>query len=42
MPYGNFKDLPRRTSSDIVLHDKAFKYFAKIPIMMDIKIDSLQ
>ena len=23
MPYGNFKDLPRRTSSDIVLHDKA-------------------
>ena len=24
MAYGNFKDLPRRTGSDKVLHDKAF------------------
>ena len=30
MPYGNFKDLPRRTASDKVLRDKAFN-IAKIP-----------
>ena len=24
MAYGDFKDLPRRTASDKVLHDKAF------------------
>ena len=30
MPYGDFKDLPRRTAADKVLHSKAFN-FAKSP-----------
>ena len=30
MAYGGFKDLPRRTASDKVLHDKAFN-IAKTP-----------
>ena len=30
MNFGDFKDLPRRTASDKVLHDKAFN-IAKIP-----------
>ena len=30
MDFGDFKDLPRRTASDKVLHDKAFN-IAKIP-----------
>ena len=30
MTYGDFKDLPRRTAPDIVLHDKAFN-IAKNP-----------
>ena len=30
MAYGVFKDLPRRTTSDKILHNKAFK-FAKNP-----------
>ena len=31
MAYGKLKDLPRRTASDNVLHDKAFN-IAKNPI----------
>ena len=37
MAYKDFKNLPRRTDSDKVLHDKAFniaKYPIYIPIMM--------
>ena len=30
MAYGSFKDLPRRTTSDKILHDKAFN-IAKNP-----------
>ena len=30
MAYGDFKDLPRRTASDKILHAKAFN-IAKIP-----------
>ena len=30
MAYGDFKDLPRRTASDKILHDKAFN-IAQIP-----------
>ena len=37
MAYGNFKDLPRKTASDQVLHDQAFniaknlyKFFDKV------------
>ena len=30
MDFGDFKDLPRRTASDKVLHDKGFN-IAKIP-----------
>ena len=36
MDFGDFKDLPRSTASDKVLHDKAFN-IAKIP-----KYDGLQ
>ena len=36
MPYGNFKDLKRRTQSDKVLKDKALQLQA-IQNMMDIK-----
>ena len=36
MAYANFKDLPRRTASDKVLHDKAFN-IAKIQNMLDMK-----
>ena len=38
MPYGNFKDLKRRTQSDKVLKDKALQLQA-IQNMMDIKED---
>ena len=41
MGYGDFKNLPRRTASDKVLHDKAF-HIAKIRNMMDIKEVMLQ
>ena len=34
--YGDFKDLTKRTTSDKILHDKAFN-IAKIQNMMDIK-----
>ena len=30
MTYGNFKDLPRRTASDTLLYDKAFKIAKKL------------
>ena len=36
MPYGDFKDLPRRTASDKVLRDKAFN------IAKDEKYDGYQ
>ena len=36
MTYGDFKDLKRRTASDKILRDKAFKLL-KILNMMDIK-----
>ena len=36
MAYGDFKDFPRRTAADRVLHDKAFN-IAKIQSTMDIK-----
>ena len=36
MVYGDFKDLTKRTTSDKILHDKAFN-IAKIQNMMDIK-----
>ena len=36
MPWGDFKDLSRRTASDKVLHDKAFNV-TKNQNMMDIK-----
>ena len=36
MAYGDFKDLTRRTTSDKILRDKAFKLL-KIKDMMDIK-----
>ena len=36
MAYGDFQDLPRRTASDKILHDKAFN-IAKSPNMKDIK-----
>ena len=36
MAYGDFQDLPRRTASDKILHDKAFN-IAKSTNMMDIK-----
>ena len=36
MPYGDFKDLAKRTASDRVLRDKAFN-IAEIPKMVDIK-----
>ena len=38
MAYGDFKNLKRRTQSDKVLKDKAFK-IASNPNMMDIKED---
>ena len=36
MSYGDFKDLPQRTASDGVLHDKALN-IAKNPNVLDIK-----
>ena len=36
MSYGDFKDLPQRTASDRVLHDKELN-IAKNPIVLDIK-----
>ena len=41
MAYEKRKDLPRRTASDNVLHDKAFN-IAKIQYMMDVKEVLLQ
>ena len=41
MAYGKYKDLAKRTESDTVLKDKAFKLLA-IHNMMDIKEDYLQ
>ena len=38
MAYGKSKDLAKRTQSDKVLRDKAFK-IARIQIMMDINED---
>ena len=41
IPYGEFKDLPRRTTSDKVFPDKGFS-IAKIQNMMDINVNILQ
>ena len=37
MAYRDFKDLPRRTASDKVLHDKAFNIAKNPQNMMDMK-----
>ena len=39
--YGDFKELPRRTTSYKFLHDKAFN-IVKSPYMMDINADLFQ
>ena len=41
MAYGDFKNLPRRTTSEKVLRDKAFN-IAKNPNTIDIKVKLLQ
>ena len=41
IPYGEFKDLPRRTASNKAFPDKVFN-IAKIQNMMDINVNLLQ